>query len=127
MSANDFQIGGSHYKDMGQFQPWDVLQHWLSPEEYRGWMKGNALVYLARERNKGSNEDIRKALHTLTKLVEVSVPAPVEPIVATVAEAEQVAEQPKRKYVKKTPTKAAPFGFKKNGEPRKYKPKGWTA
>jgi len=119
MSANDIQIGGSHYKDMGQFQPWDVLRHWMTEEEYRGWMKGNALVYLARERSKGSNEDLRKALHTLTKLVEITVPveAPVAP----------VNKEARRKYVKKTPTKAAPFGFKKNGEPRKYKPKGWTA
>jgi hypothetical protein len=125
MSANDMQIGGSHYKDMGQ-QPWDVLRDWLTAEEYRGWMKGNAIVYLARERNKGSNEDLRKALHTLTKLVEVTS----EKKVVTVAMLEDLVaelEQPKRKYVKKTPTKAAPFGFKKNGEPRKYKPKGWTA
>ena len=123
MSANDIQIGGSHYKDMGQFQPWDVLRHWLTEEEYRGWMKGNALVYLARERNKGSNEDLRKALHTLTKLVEITVPveAPVKTVEAPVE------KTPRRKYIKKTPTKAAPFGFKKNGEPRKYKPKGWIA
>ncbi len=123
MSANDIQIGGSHYKDMGQFQPWDVLRHWMTEEEYRGWMKGNALVYLARERSKGSNEDLRKALHTLTKLVEITVPveAPVKTVEAPVE------KTPRRKYIKKTPTKAAPFGFKKNGEPRKYKPKGWTA
>jgi hypothetical protein len=116
MSANDIQIGGSHYKDMGQFQPWDVLRHWMTEEEYRGWMKGNALVYLARERNKGSNEDLRKALHTLTKLVEITVPveAPVP-----------VEKEARRKYVKKTPTKAAPYGFKPDGTPRKYKPKGW--
>lgn len=123
MSANDIQIGGSHYKDMGQFQPWDVLRHWMTEEEYRGWMKGNALVYLARERSKGSNEDLRKALHTLTKLVEITVPveAPVKTVEAPVE------KTPRRKYIKKTPTKAAPFGFKKNGEPRKYKPKGWIA
>jgi len=121
MSANDIQIGGSHYKDMGQFQPWDVLRHWMTEEEYRGWMKGNALVYLARERSKGSNEDLRKALHTLTKLVEATVPveAPVEAVEAPVEKA------PRRTYVKKTPTKAAPYGFKPDGTPRKYKPKGW--
>lgn len=120
MSANDIQIGGSHYKDLGQFQPWDVLRAWLTPDEYRGWMKGNALVYLARERNKGGIVDVEKAMHTLSKLVEVSKPI-------AVPSSAPVIEQPKRKYIKKTPTKAAPWGFKKNGQPYKTKPKGWTA
>lgn len=118
MSANDVQIGGSHYKDMGQFQPWDVLRHWMTAEEYRGWMKGNALVYLAREGKKGADEDLKKALHTLTKLVEVSAPVQVVKPVGEPVEK-------KRKYIKKTPTKAAPWGFKSDGTPRKYKPKGW--
>ena len=119
MSANDIQVGGSHYKDMGEFQPWDVLRAWLTPEEYKGWMKGNALVYLAREGKKGGIVDIEKAMHTLSKLVEVESPAPV-------VERSGRQERPKRKYVKKTPTKAHPWGFKKNGEPYKTKPKGWV-
>lgn len=71
MSANDTQVGGDHYKSLGQFQPWDVLRHWLTPEEYRGWMKGNAIVYLAREQQKGGDQDIGKAAHHLQKLLEV--------------------------------------------------------
>jgi hypothetical protein len=55
---------------MGDFQPWDVLQHWLTPEEYRGYQKGVAIAYLARERQKGGNQDIRKAAHHLQRLVE---------------------------------------------------------
>lgn len=69
--ASDTQVGGTHYKDMGAFQPWDVLQHWLTPEEYRGWQKGDAIAYLARERQKGGDTDISKAAHHLQKLVEV--------------------------------------------------------
>jgi hypothetical protein len=122
MSANDIQIGGSHYKDMGQFQPWDVLRHWMTEEEYRGWMKGSALVYLARERSKGSNEDLRKALHTLTKLVEITA---ASQLVTLDLSEEPEESKPRRKYVKKTSTKAAPYGFKPDGTPRKYKPKGW--
>lgn len=77
--ASDTQVGGDHYKTMGDFQPWDVLQHWLTPEEYRGWMKGNAIVYLARERQKGGDQDIAKAAHHLQKLIEVlgDLPEPV--------------------------------------------------
>lgn len=71
MKASETQVGGTHYKDMGEFQPWDVLQHWLTPEEYRGYQKGVAIAYLARERGKGGDQDIRKAAHHLNKLVEV--------------------------------------------------------
>ena len=70
-SANDTQHGGDHYKKLGQFQPWDVLQAWLTPEEYRGWQKGVTIVYLARERDKGGDQDIMKAGHHIEKLVEV--------------------------------------------------------
>jgi len=70
-SADATQVGGDHYKAMGDFQPWNVLMHWLTPEEYRGWQKGNAIVYLARERAKGGNQDIAKAGHHLQKLLEV--------------------------------------------------------
>lgn len=69
MKASNNQIGGTHYKDMGDYQPWDVLQHWLTPEEYRGYQKGVAIAYLARERAKGGDQDLRKALHHLQKMV----------------------------------------------------------
>lgn len=71
MTASNNQIGGTHYKEMGDYQPWDVLQHWLTPEEYRGYQKGVAIAYLARERAKGGDQDLRKALHHLQKMVEV--------------------------------------------------------
>jgi len=70
-NANETQVGGSHYKDLGDFHPWDVLKHWLTPEEYRGYQKGVAIAYLARERSKGGEQDIKKAAHHLQKLIEV--------------------------------------------------------
>lgn len=70
-SAFETQVGGAHYKAMGDYQPWEVLRHWLTPEEYRGYMKGTAIAYLARERAKGGTQDIAKAAHTLDALVEV--------------------------------------------------------
>lgn len=72
--ASDHQEGGTHYKDMGDFQPWDVLQHWLTPEEYRGYQKGVAIAYLARERSKGGDQDIKKAAHHLQRLIEAFEP-----------------------------------------------------
>jgi len=69
--ANDRQHGGDHYKKLGIHQPWDVLRSWLTPDEYRGWMKGCAIVYLSRERDKGGDIDIAKAGHHIEKLLEV--------------------------------------------------------
>lgn len=71
LSALDTQVGGDHYKKRGAYQPWEVLRHWLTPEEFRGYMKGTAIAYLARERDKGGMVDIRKAGHTLQGLVEL--------------------------------------------------------
>lgn len=71
MSANDRQEGGEHYKRFQQHQPWDVLQSWLTPEEYRGYMKGTIIVYLAREQQKGGDLDLKKVAHYSEKLVEV--------------------------------------------------------
>lgn len=68
--ASETQVGGTHYKNMGDFQPWDVLSKWLTPEEYRGYQKGVAIAYLARERSKGGDTDIRKAIHHLQRLEE---------------------------------------------------------
>ena len=71
MSALDVQEGGDHYKKLGAYQPWEVLRRWLTPEEFRGYMKGTAIAYLARERDKGGMVDISKAGHTLEGLVEL--------------------------------------------------------
>lgn len=65
------QVGGNHYKKMGHYQPWEVLKQWLSPEEFRGYMKGTAIAYLAREQEKGKDVDVGKAAHTLEALLEM--------------------------------------------------------
>ena len=64
------QEGGSHYKNM-TVQPWEALEAWLTPEEYRGYHKGVAISYLAREQQKGGDGDIKKAVHHLQRLIEV--------------------------------------------------------
>lgn len=61
----DVQIGGDHYKAMGNHQPWEVLATWMTPEELRGYMKGTVITYLAREQQKGGDLDIKKAMHTM--------------------------------------------------------------
>lgn len=69
--ADDLQVGGDHYKNMG-VQPWKAMESWFTPAEFRGFLKGNAIKYLARCNSKGGIEDVQKALHYIAKLVEVS-------------------------------------------------------
>ena len=65
----DRQVGGDHYKRMA-VQPWTALQAWLTPEEFRGYLKGTAIAYLARAGAKGpEREDVEKAAHTLEHLI----------------------------------------------------------
>lgn len=71
-NAIDTQVGGDHYKKLGQYQPWEVLLRWMTAEEFRGFMKGTAVTYLAREQSKGGREDIRKAMHTLQGYLELT-------------------------------------------------------
>ena len=66
------QVGGDHYSKLGQYQPWQVLQKWMTAEEFRGFMKGTAIAYLAREQSKGGREDIEKAAHTLRGYLELT-------------------------------------------------------
>ncbi|OEU75210.1 MAG: hypothetical protein BA874_03745 [Desulfuromonadales bacterium C00003068] len=59
------QVGGDHYKKMGDYQPWQVFEKWMSPEELKGFMKGTTIGYLSREQDKGGRQDIEKAMHTI--------------------------------------------------------------
>ncbi len=68
--ANHKQVGGDHYMNMG-VQPWKAMESWMTPEEFRGFLKGNAIKYLARSNAKGGATDVRKAGHYIEKLTEV--------------------------------------------------------
>ena len=71
MSADDIQVGGNHYKTLA-VQPWAAMEAWMTPEAFMGFLRGNAIKYLARCDQKGGMEDLRKAQHYVTKLIEVS-------------------------------------------------------
>ena len=70
VTADARQVGGSHYRDM-QMQPWDVMQAVLTPEEFRGFLKGNVIKYAMRQGTKEGTDDAGKAQHYAQKLAEV--------------------------------------------------------
>ena len=64
--ADDTQVGGSHYKDK-TIQPWDyIIANDL------GYLEGNVVKYVSRWKNKNGVEDLKKAQHYLSKLIEVA-------------------------------------------------------
>jgi hypothetical protein len=68
-TADDFQVGGNHYKEMG-VPPWDVIESTLSREEFIGFLKGNIIKYSMRQVQRG-DIDSNKCRHYIIKLDEM--------------------------------------------------------
>jgi hypothetical protein len=65
VKANSYQVGGSHYR-FKAMQPWDfIVVNGL------GFLDGNVVKYICRFRQKNGIEDLEKAQHYLSKLIEV--------------------------------------------------------
>ena len=64
MTANEYQVGGSHYKGR-DLQPWDIITMFDLD-----FFEGSALKYLLRWRQKNGVEDLRKARHYIEYLIE---------------------------------------------------------
>jgi len=58
-----------HYNH-GAVQPIDFMESFFTPDEYRGFLKGNVIKYVARYRDKDGAKDLGKALTYLTWLKE---------------------------------------------------------
>jgi hypothetical protein len=70
MSADDTQVGGTHYKQL-KVQPWQAMEAWMTREAFLGFLRGNVIKYVARADKKGGVEDLKKANHYLAKLIEI--------------------------------------------------------
>lgn len=66
VSPNAVQIGGTHYKKH-TIQPWDAIHDWGL-----GFFDGNVVKYVARHKQKGGVEDLKKARHYLDKLISLT-------------------------------------------------------
>lgn len=68
-SPDKMQIGGDHYLNQA-IQPWTAMESWLTPEQFSGFLRGNVIKYIARCDAKDGIQDLKKAQHYLTKLIE---------------------------------------------------------
>ena len=66
--TKDMVNSPKHYTD-GQFEVIDVIKDWLTEEEFRGYIKGNTIKYVSRERLKNGDEDLFKTLFYLNYLM----------------------------------------------------------
>lgn len=66
-AANLRQVGGEHYVGLS-VEPWEAMEAWMTKDEFIGFLKGNIIKYLAREKNAN---DLDKAGHYMQKLLEV--------------------------------------------------------
>ena len=50
----------------------EAIEAQLTPEEFRGYLKGNVAKYMWRERTKGGKESLQKARWYLNKLIDLN-------------------------------------------------------
>ena len=60
----------AHY-NQGSIECIEAMKIVLTPEEFRGYLKGNVFKYLWREKDKNGNEDIRKGKSYYDWLIEL--------------------------------------------------------
>ena len=59
----------AHYTSM-KIEPWEALEAWLTEDEFRGYMMGNIIKYMARAGKKGPRvQDLSKAQAYLDELL----------------------------------------------------------
>lgn len=63
-------INPSHYKNKPK-ETIERIQDNLTPDEFKGYLKGNILKYLDRYELKNGSEDLKKAQWYLNKLTEI--------------------------------------------------------
>ncbi|WP_332407165.1 DUF3310 domain-containing protein [Pseudolactococcus laudensis] len=100
ISEND-SINPNHYI-FGGIETIEYLKAKLTPEEYRGFLKGNVLKYVSREAEKNGIEDLKKDKWYLDKLIEFENDRKLSPVEAIeISEDLQATYTPKIKMTKK--------------------------
>ena len=68
----------SHYNNGKKMETWDVIEQFVSDEQYKGYLVGNILKYLHRYEQKDGAADLDKAIEYTKKLKEFQYPNPTE-------------------------------------------------
>ena len=57
-----------HYQSQNGIECIEAIRAQLTEEEFRGYCKGNCIKYVWRERQKGGDESVKKAVWYLNQL-----------------------------------------------------------
>ena len=69
VSPPDDMVANPPHYTAGGVECIDAIEAALTPEEFRGYCKGNAMKYVWRERHKGGSESVSKAAWYLARLL----------------------------------------------------------
>ena len=58
-----------HYTS-GKIEVIEIIEDQMTDEEYRGYVKGQVIKYVTRERHKNGLEDLKKAAWYLNRLIQ---------------------------------------------------------
>lgn len=86
-----------HYTT-GKVECIEAIEAALTPEEFRGYVKGVVIKYMWREKHKGGDEDLQKARWYLNRLI-AKAEATVKPVVEPAAPAAQAGPGVVRKQI----------------------------
>ena len=70
----------AHY-NQGPIECIEAMQQILTPEEFRGFLKGNVFKYLWREKDKNGIEDLRKGKDYYDRLIQLFDESEDQPVV----------------------------------------------
>ena len=86
MSANNTQVGGTHYQSGDKPQHWDIVaMHDLD------YFQGQITKYVMRWKKKNGLQDLQKAMHFLQKYIELESSRPKSPgVLLPVTEAQDL-------------------------------------
>jgi hypothetical protein len=69
-TADQVQVCGDYDKNQAGIQPLSVIESLMSPDQFKGFLRGSVINHIARCDKKGGAEDLKKARHYLDKLIE---------------------------------------------------------
>lgn len=66
--SSDNVVRPNHYRQ-GKMETINIIKNSMSPEEFKGFLKGNVFKYMSRYKFKNGIEDLKKAQWYLAKLI----------------------------------------------------------
>lgn len=72
LGQNNRNINPLHYQKY-PLQMIENMQNSMTPDEFKGYLKGNIMKYISRYQDKNGVEDLKKADWYLNKLIEVEI------------------------------------------------------